>query len=353
MNMNEEIKKIQPLKKEWRDICKKHWDNITKPLDSLGLLEKLIIQIGTITEQENIKIDKKAVIAMCADNGVIEEGVTQTDNSVTAIVTENMASGIANVNVMGRFSNTDVFTVDIGVASDLKNPKIINKKIAYGTKNMTKEPAMTLEQATQAINTGIELVYQLKQQGYQIIGLGEMGIGNTTTSSALAAVFLNKDPEQVTGPGAGLSKAGINRKIQAIKKAIQLHHPEQKKPLEVLAALGGYDIAGLVGVIIGCAVNRIPVVLDGFISYAAALTAIQIAPAVKPYIMASHISKEPASQILIAELGLTPVIHGEMSLGEGTGAVALFPLLDMALAIYNQNNTFADSNIEAYQHFQE
>lgn len=353
MNMNEEIKKIQPLKKEWQDICQKHWDNITKPLDSLGLLEKLIIQIGTITEQENIKIDKKAVIAMCADNGVIEEGVTQTDNSVTAIVTENMAAGIANVNVMGRFSNTDVFTVDIGVASDLKNPKIINKKIAYGTKNMTKEPAMTLEQATQAINTGIELVYQLKQQGYQIIGLGEMGIGNTTTSSALAAVFLNKDPEQVTGPGAGLSKAGINRKIQAIKKAIQLHHPEQKKPLEVLAALGGYDIAGLVGVIIGCAVNRIPVVLDGFISYAAALTAIQIAPAVKPYIMASHISKEPASQMLIAELGLTPVIHGEMSLGEGTGAVALFPLLDMALAIYNQNNTFADSNIEAYQHFQE
>ena len=351
MNIYEEINKIRPVKKEWLDICQKHWDNITKPLDSLGLLEKAIIQIGGITEKEEVRLDKKAVIAMCADNGVIEEGVTQTDSSVTAIVTENMAAGIANVNVMGRYSNTDVYTVNIGVAADLKHPNIINRKIAHGTKNFTKEPAMTMEQAEQAIAVGIEIVYDLKNQGYQIIGLGEMGIGNTTTSSALTAVFMNKAVPEVTGPGAGLSKAGILRKIDAIERGIKLHRPNPEEPLKTLAQLGGLDIAGLVGVIIGCAVCRIPVVLDGFISYAAALTAIRLAPAVKPYIMASHVSKEPASLMLIAELGLNPIIRGEMSLGEGTGAVAVFPLFEMALAIYNQNNTFADSNIEAYQHF--
>ena len=352
MTIYDEIDKIQPLKKEWAGICQKHWDNITKPLDSLGILEKAIIKIGAVAETEQVNLDKKVVVAMCADNGVIAEGVTQTDNSVTAIVTENMAAGIANVNVMGKFSNTDVFTVDIGVASDLHNTNIINRKIAKGTKNFAKEPAMTVEQAEHAIAVGIEIVADLKARDYKIIGLGEMGIGNTTTSSALTAVFLNKSVAEVTGPGAGLSKAGVQRKIQVIENAIKLHKPNPDDPLSVLAALGGFDIAGLVGVIIGCAVHRIPVVLDGFISYAAALTACRLAPAVKPYIMSSHISKEPASQMLIAELGLTPIIHAEMSLGEGTGAVAFFPLLDMALAVYSQNNTFADSNIEAYQHFE-
>lgn len=351
MNIYEEIKKIQPVNVKWLDTCKNHWDNITKPLDSLGLLERAIIQIGGITEREDVRLDKKAVIAMCADNGVVAEGVTQTDNSVTAIVTENMAAGIANVNVMAQYSGTDVFTVDIGVANDVSHPNIINRKIARGTKNFTKEPAMSISQAEQAIAVGIKLVCDLKNKGYDIIALGEMGIGNTTTSSALTAVFLDKPVAEVTGPGAGLSKAGVQRKIAAIEKALVLHRPDPTQPLQVLAQVGGFDIAGLVGVIIGCAVCRLPVVLDGFISYAAALTAIRLAPAAQPYIMASHISKEPASRMLVEALGLQPVIHGEMSLGEGTGAVAVLPLFEMALSIYHQNNTFANSNIEAYQHF--
>ncbi len=353
MNIYEEIQKIQPLDEKWAQACKNHWDNITKPLDSLGLLERAIIQIGAITERENVRLDKKAVIAMCADNGVVAEGVTQTDNSVTAIVAENMAAGIANVNVMAKYSATDVFTVDIGVAADLHHPNIIRRKIARGTANFTQAPAMSTAQAEQAISVGIELVSELKTQGYDIIALGEMGIGNTTTSSALAAVFLGKPVAEVTGPGAGLSQAGIRRKIAAIEKAIVLHRPDPNQPLQTLAQLGGFDIAGLVGVIIGCAVHRLPVVLDGFISYVAALTATRLAPAAKPYIMASHISKEPASRLLVDALGLQPIIHGEMSLGEGTGAVAALPLFEMALAIYNQNHTFADSNITAYQHFNE
>lgn len=351
MNIYEEIKKIQPIDERWLQICKNHWDNITKPLDSLGLLERAITQIGGITCREDVRLDKKAVVAMCADNGVVAEGVTQTDNSVTAIVTENMAAGIANVNVMARYSHTDVFTVDIGVAGDLQHPDIIRRKIARGTKNFTQEPAMSISQAEEAIAVGIDLVNDLKDQGYDIVALGEMGIGNTTTSSALTAVFLNKPVAEVTGPGAGLSREGVQRKIAAIEKAIKLHQPDPAKPLQTLAQVGGLDIAGLVGVIIGCAINRLPVVLDGFISYAAALTAIRLAPTAQPYIMASHISKEPASHMLVEALGLQPIIHGEMSLGEGTGAVAALPLFEMALAIYNQNNTFADSNIEAYQHF--
>lgn len=351
IDIYEEIKKIGAVSSEWREICQKHWDNITKPLDSLGILEKAIIQIGAVCQCEAVCLDKKAIVCMCADNGVVAEGVTQTDNSVTAVVTRHMAEGIANINIMAAYSHTDVFTVDIGVAEDIECEGIINRKIAHGTKNFVHEPAMTVEEAEKAIAVGIEIVRKLKKDGYKIIGLGEMGIGNTTTGSALTAVFLNKPVSEVTGPGAGLSEKGILHKAETIEKGIRLHKPNREKPLEVLAQMGGLDIAGLVGVIIGCAVNRIPVVLDGFISYAAALTAIRIAPAVKPYIMASHVSKEPASRMLIKELELCPVIYADMSLGEGTGVAAVLPLLEMALAVYNQNQTFADSHIKAYRRF--
>ena len=353
MDLYTELKKIQAPDPLWRQRCETHWDNIVKPLDSLGLLEETISQIGAITRREDVRLERKMIIAMCADNGIVEEGVTQTDNSVTAIVTENMAKGIANVNVMGRFSDTTVLPVDIGVAVDLRHPGVRNRKIAYGTKNFTKEPAMTRAQTEQAIAVGMELAAEAKADGYDLIGLGEMGIGNTTTSSALTAVFLNRSPKEVTGHGAGLSSAGLQKKIQTIQKGIALHRPDPQNPLDVLSCLGGLDIAGLVGVILGCAIHHLPVVLDGFITYAAALTAVRLAPSARSYLVASHISKEPASRLLIDELQLRPIIHGEMSLGEGTGAAALFPLLEMALAIYRQNNTFADAKIEAYQHFAE
>ncbi len=346
-----EFKKIKQADMAWYEVCQKHWDNLTKPLNSLGLLEDAISRIGAIQEREDVKINRKIIVSMCADNGIIEEGVTQADHTITSLVTEHMASGIANVNIMSRYSGTDVCTVDIGLKEQVNHPLIWDYHIADGTRNFLKGPAMSMEETEVAIAAGIDIASRLKKYGYQIIGLGEMGIGNTTTSSALCAKFLNLSPETVTGPGAGLSSEGIARKVEVIRKGLEKYH-DVTEPLKVLSCLGGLDIAGLVGVMAGAAVNHMPVVLDGYISYAAAITAVRICPEIRSYLLASHISSEPASMSMVQDLGLKPIIHAEMSLGEGTGAAAYFPLLDMALSIYNFNMTFEDSGMDAYEHLE-
>lgn len=347
------IEQIRPLNNEWREVCKAHWDNLTKPLDSLGILETTISQIGAIRETEDVRIDRKACIVMCADNGVIEEGVTQCDNSITALVTEHLAEGIGNVNLMGRLSDVDVIPVDVGIATEVHHPKIRHYRVMNGTKNFTKEAAMSPEQCEEAILTGIRMAQECAEEGYDVLLLGEMGIGNTTTSSALAAVFLGCPVSEITGPGAGLSGAGIRRKIDAIERGIALHQPDPEDGFETLRCLGGLDIAGLAGVIIGGAACGLPVVLDGVITYAAAMAAVRIAPQARDYLIGSHMSSEPASQKMVADLGVKPVICADMSLGEGTGAVALMPLLEMALTVYRTNLTYADSGMDAYEHFSE
>lgn len=236
--------------------------------------------------------------------------------------------------------------VDIGMVTDTK---VVNRKIAYGTKNLAKEPAMTREEAIRALETGISMVQELAEQGYKVIATGEMGIGNTTTSSALAAVFLNRDVEEMTGRGAGLSSKGLEKKIQVIRDAIALHQPGFHDAIDVLACLGGFDIAGMAGLFIGGAICRIPVVLDGFISSVAALTAVQICPACRNYMLASHVSKEPAAQLVLDALKLEAPLHCDMCLGEGSGAVMLFPILDMASNIYEKMSTFDDISLDAYQ----
>jgi nicotinate-nucleotide--dimethylbenzimidazole phosphoribosyltransferase len=296
----------------------------------------------------NVRLGKKAVVAMCADNGVVEEGVTQTGQEVTAIVAENMTRHDTSVCHMATVAHADVFPVDVGVYRPIENAGILQKCVRRGTRNMAKEPAMTREEALQAIQVGIDVVCQLKERGYGLIATGEMGIGNTTTSSAIVSVLLDKDPSEVTGRGAGLSSEGLNRKVGAIETAIAKHQPDPKDPLDVLAKVGGLDIAGLVGVYLGCAANRIPVLVDGFISAAAALVAVRMCPAVNDYLMASHVSKEPAGQMMMDALHLTPILHGEMCLGEGTGAVAVMPLLEMGLAVYHGMVSFEDTNIETY-----
>ena len=346
-----EIDKIRPISNKWYEICKKHWDGLTKPLNSMGTFEEIVCQIGAIRHMEDISLYNKACVVMCADNGIVEEGVTQCDNSITALVTEHLAQGIGNVNIMGRISDVNVIPVDIGIANPVYHPDIRKMRVMNGTRNFTKGPAMTEDECAHAMLAGIDLVNELKQSGYDIIAIGEMGIGNTTTSSALASVFLSMDPEEVTGPGAGLSSEGIQRKIKTIKKGIAVNKPDPNDAFDVLRKLGGLDIAGLVGVIIGCAVSGLPVILDGFISYAAAMTAVRMAPETRDYMIASHISGEPASRKIVEKLGLKPVINASMALGEGTGAVALFPLLEMALAVYNMNQTFEDSGMDAYEYF--
>uniref|UniRef100_UPI00402AC623 nicotinate-nucleotide--dimethylbenzimidazole phosphoribosyltransferase n=1 Tax=[Ruminococcus] torques TaxID=33039 RepID=UPI00402AC623 len=330
-------------------VCaaQKRWDSIAKPLHSLGKMEKIVMQIAGITGSADVRLDKRALVAMCADNGVVEEGVTQTGQEVTAIVAENFLKGDTSACVMCRQCGTDVFPVDVGMASDTKVPSDL--KVMMGTRNMTKEPAMTYEEAVQGIEAGIEMVRRLKEQGYRLIATGEMGIGNTTTSSAVASVLLNRSVEEMTGRGAGLSGEGLKRKIDAIKRAVKLNEPDPFDPVDVLAKVGGLDIAGMAGVFMGGAVYRIPVVIDGFISCVAALVAQRISPLTKDYMIASHVSREPAAAMILEALEKEAVLHGEMCLGEGSGAVALFPFIDMGLAVYESMSTFEEIKVEQYE----
>lgn len=346
MKLEEIVTGIRPLDQNAMDTAWKQWDSIAKPLRSLGRLEKAVVQIVGITGSARVRLDKKALIIMCADNGVVEEGVTQSGQEVTAVVAENFLKDKSCVAIMCRQCGAELFPVDIGMAVDTET--VERRKIAYGTKNMTKEPAMTREQAVRAIEVGIEKVFALKEQGYQIFATGEMGIGNTTTSSAIASVLLSAAPEHVTGRGAGLSSEGLQRKVAAIRRAIELHRPDPSDPLDVLAKVGGFDIAGLCGVFLGAAAARVPVVIDGFISATAALLAVMLAPACRDYILPSHMSKEPAAEMVMQALGKEPFLDCEMCLGEGSGAVALFPLLDMAVDVYEKMSSFEEANIERY-----
>ncbi len=346
MKFQEAIDKIKPLDEPAMEASRKHWDNIAKPLGSLGKLEQAIIQIAGIQGTPDVRIEKKGLVIMCADNGVVREGVTQSGQDVTAVVAENFLDEKSCVAIMCRQADAGIFPVDVGMAVD--TPRVEKRKIAYGTKNMAKEPAMTREQAVRAIEAGIEKTCELKEAGYEVLATGEMGIGNTTTSSAMTSVLLGLEPVRVTGRGAGLPAERLKQKITVIEKAIALHRPDPADPIEVLAKLGGLDIAGLVGVFLGGAACRIPVVMDGFISAVAALTAVRIAPACAPYILASHVSKEPASAILLDALGKEAFLTCDMCLGEGSGAVALFPLLDFASEIYHQMSTFDEVPFDAY-----
>ena len=347
MKLEEALKKIEPLDETAMDVCKKRWDAIAHPLHSLGKLEDMLVQISGITGSADIDLRKKALVPMCADNGVVEEGVTQTGQEVTAIVAENFLSGDTSACVMSRQCGTKVIPVDIGMAVDTRVSTEL--KVACGTANMTKEPAMTREQAVQALEAGIEMVRRLKEEGYGLLATGEMGIGNTTTSSAVASVLLKRPVEEMTGRGAGLSGDGLDRKIHAIKKAIAVNRPDPEDAIDVLAKVGGFDIAGMAGMFLGGAALGVPVVIDGFISCVAALIAQRICPQAGDYMIASHVSKEPAAHLILEALGKEAVLHGEMCLGEGSGAVALFPFLDMGVAVYESMSTFEDIHVEQYK----
>ena len=345
MKINNKEYKITSVDKKAEALCQKRWDSIEKPLHSLGKMEDYLVQTAGIIGDANVKFDKKALIVMCADNGVVAEGVTQSEQNVTAIVSENFLSDKATAAILCWQTGAEIFPIDIGIAVDTK---LENHKIAYGTRNMAKEPAMTREEAERAMEVGIQKVAELAGKGYKIIATGEMGIGNTTTSSALASYFLNEDVEKMTGRGAGLTSKALEKKIAVVRKAIEDYSPSFTDAVDALAALGGFDIAGLAGVFIGGAIYHIPIVMDGFISTTAALTATRICPECADYIMASHVSREPAAEKILAALGKEAALHCDMCLGEGTGAVTLFPILDLAVEIYEQMSTFEDIDIEAY-----
>ena len=337
---------ILPLDKEAMGLSLLRWNSIAKPIGSLGLLEEAIIKIAGLTGNADCRLNRRAVVVMCADNGVVEEGVTQTDSSITALVAGNIAKGNASVCHMASVAGADVFPVDIGMLSRVEG--VLDLHIGNGTKNMTKGPAMTVEQAEKAILIGIDMVEKCKKQGYDIIATGEMGIGNTTTSSAVASVLLGILVPEITGRGAGLSDDGLEQKIKAIEKAIEINKPNSNDALDVLSKLGGFDIAGMAGLFIGGAIHRVPVLIDGFISSVAALAAARLCPAAACAMIAAHQSGETASRVILNEIGLKPIICAEMRLGEGTGAVCALPLFDMALSVYGEMSSFTDIGMEAY-----
>lgn len=343
------LQRISSLDTQAAAKAHEHWLKVAKPLLSLGKLERAVEQIAGIRGTECFPLQKKGLVIMCADNGVVAEGVTQCGQDITAAVSANFAKGSTSVCIMSQIAGVDVYPIDIGVAVDIPGVTVPEFKVMYGTENMVKGPAMSEKAVRQAIAVGIFVVDRLKKSGYDILATGEMGIGNTTTSSAVAAVLLGKNVKEVTGKGAGLSSAGLQSKIRAIERALTVNQPDCHNPLDVVAKVGGLDIAGLMGVFIGGAVYRLPVVIDGFISATAALAAVRLCPLVRDYILPSHVSNEPAGRLILEALELEPFINCGMFLGEGTGAVTFLPLLDMAYGVYREMNTFDKLGYEAYE----
>ncbi len=316
-------------------------------MGSLGKLEELLARIAAVYDNTDLDIGRKCLLVFCADNGVVAEGVAQSGPDVTAAIGRMLAAGKSSVCLMAQSCGAEVFPMDVGMRETV--PGLIPRKLMLGTANIAEGPAMSRETAEQAILLGAELAAQRKAEGFRLIAVGEAGIGNTTTTSAMASVLLGRPVDEMTGRGAGLDDAGLARKRDAIRRAIAKNTPDPKDPLDILCKLGGLDIAAMLGVFLGGAACGIPVVMDGVISSVAALCAVRLHPSAADYIIPSHISAEPAGSLLCRELSLAPVLDAGMRLGEGTGAVAIFPLLDMAAAVYHNAATFADISVDEYR----
>lgn len=339
---------IGPWDEKSGQAALKRWNGLAKPLGSLGLLEAAVVKIASLTGSAEVSLKKRVLLVLCADNGVVAQGVTQSDSSVTAAVARALGQGCSTVCHMAQVAQCQVIPVDVGMVDFPGEPGVLNRRVRNGTGDITLGPAMSREECIRAIETGMELAREQKEAGTSILTAGEMGIGNTTTSSAVAAVLLGENPAEMTGRGAGLSTEGLKRKVAAVERAIAVNHPDPRDPVDVLSKVGGLDIAALCGLYLGCARYRLPVVLDGLISSVAALCAVRLCPAAAEAMLASHVSAEPAGQKVLQALGLDPLITAQMRLGEGSGAVAALPLLDMALAVYNGGQTFDRLGIEAY-----
>lgn len=322
-------------------------DNLNKPIGSLGILEDIVVQLSGITGNPYPKADNKSVIVMAADHGVCEEGVAAASQKVTLMQTINMANGMTGVCALSKVSNADVVVVDIGVMEDIDHDNILNKKIAYGSKNFAKGPAMTREEAIRSLEVGIEAAEGEVRRGKNILAIGEMGIGNTTPSSAILSVLTGLDPIEVTGVGGNLPIELLNHKADVIKKAIEINKPDRNDPIDLLSKIGGYDIGGMAGVIIGAASCGVPVIVDGFISTVSAIIASMLEPKIKHYLIPSHSSKEKASKLASDLLDLKPMLNLNMRLGEGSGAVLGFCIVEAATDMNSTMLTFEDSGVMA------
>lgn len=346
MQWKECVNYIQPLNQKIMAQAKEYNDNLIKPIGSLGRLEHLAIQISGVTGKIQNCLDKKAIIIMCADNGVHEEGVSTAPQEVTKTQTLNFLKGITGVAVLAKQGNIDLKVVDIGICAQMEHPLIYHKKIAYGTKNIAKEPAMTQEQLEQAIETGFCMVKQLKEEGYKILGTGEMGISNTTTADAVIIALSGCSIEEAVGKGAGLTEELYQRKKEVIQKALQKNCPDPKNALDVVKKVGGFDIAGLLGCFIGAAYFQIPIIIDGVISIAAALAAYCFNPLIKNYMIPSHFSEEAGYKTAANMMNLKPYFCLDMRLGEGSGCPFAFYIAEAATKIMQEMVSFEEGNVD-------
>jgi nicotinate-nucleotide--dimethylbenzimidazole phosphoribosyltransferase len=340
------IKLIKPLDKGAMAEARSRQDVLTKPQGSLGRLEELSIKLAGIQGKAIPQIRHKVIFTLAGDHGVVAEGVGNWPQEVTAQMVYNFLSGGAGINVLARHAGVRVIVVDMGVAAKLEpHPQLVSRKIAPGTQDMFLRPAMTPEQAVRAIETGIELVGSELAKGLDIVGTGDMGIGNTTSSSAICAAMTGEAVAEVTGRGTGITDEQLAHKIEVVKRALAVNHPDPKQPLDVLAKVGGFEIGGLVGVMLAAAAYRIPIVLDGFISGAAALIAVALAPRLRDFLIAAHVSAEAGHKVLLRHLRLKPLLDLGMRLGEGTGAMLGIFLAEAAARILAEMSTFAEAGV--------
>ena len=346
MDLVEIIEGIKPLDESAMKSAEKRMDSLVKPIGSLGRVEELAVKLAGISGDVFSSFAKKAIVIMCADNGVYAEGVSPAPQVVTLTQSANFMKKITGVGVLSGLSNSDLVVVDIGINSDVVSENFLNRKIRKGTGNVAKEPAMTREEALKAISVGFGKVKTLKEKGYSVVGTGEMGLANTTTSSLVIMAFAGCSAEEATGRGAGLSDELLEHKKQVVARAFDLHKPDKADPVGVLHKVGGLDIAGLVGVFLGGAYFRMPVVIDGLISAAAALVACKICPIAREFMVPSHMSEERGYSVAIETLGLKPYFNLGMRLGEGSGCPFSFLLIDAAERITKEMATFGEAEVE-------
>ncbi len=349
MHFNETIQKIQAVDASAAFACKTAWNNVAKPLNSLGMLEDITCRMAAAQRKIKPSKDCPYTLVFCADNGVVEEGVSQSGSSVTSAVAVSVARGESNISIMAGKAGSKVLCYDTGMKDDVIEPGLFVFKRKSGTNNFTKAPAMSREDAFYAIEVGINAVEKAVAAGADIITVGEMGIGNTTTSSAVLHMLTGLPIEELTGRGSGLSDEGLVRKKRAIRKCVEINKPDPSDAIDVLSKCGGFDIAAMCGVYLGAAALAVPVILDGVISQAAALLAMRIKPECVQYMIASHVSKEPAGTAVLKALGLEAPISAGLALGEGTGAVLLLPMIDMALALLYGGHSFNSIGVDAYE----
>lgn len=346
-HIEEIIKQIQPVDQAAMKSARVHQDRLTKPQGSLGRLEELSIQLAGMTANPFPSVERKAVIVMAADHGVAREGVSAYPADVTPQMVLNFLHGGAAINVLARQANARVVVVDMGVAAEIQDASggLVRCRIGPGTANLARGPAMTRLQATESIQSGIEIVEAEIARGADIFATGDMGIGNTTPSAAIACALMKEVPENIAGRGTGVDDEGLKRKIGVIARALDVNQPDAGEGLDVLAKVGGFEIGGLAGVILAGAANRKPVVVDGFVSTAAAMIAASLAPPARDYMIAAHLSQERGHRSMLEWLGLNPLLDMNMRLGEGTGAALAFHLIEASARILREMATFDEAGV--------